>query len=305
MATPKELQDAWEAVDKALNHVLDEFVPEGSRRTIRRQQKLSANRKLISDHLAALGTAAPRDGGTLVETKAQAGSSNIQSFFEAIGEGVRAAQENLDHQSIDYIRKRPAFAPETMFRLPKVSANLRLGLRQTSQSGIDFFVFEKSETTSEFVEQEISFEVTAAHPPPDLLEATAELPIGQIIATNAADRKEAHDRLGANTKLSVAGSNEAANAAKEMHKKEAFRRVLVFRGPEKFVLLSIPSEAERQQLAADVAATILAVPVAAGSQDTALLIKRNRSDPRTSLLFEILATVADRQASLLAQLDRI
>ena len=244
-------------------------------------------------------------------------TNNIEAFFDAIGEGVRAAQVNLDLQSAAYMQNKHPFAPETMFRLPRVSANLRLGMRFEKRKGFDFFVFENTEEKTQFSEQEISFEIAAVHPPPDALAATAELPLGRVIASSIEDRARAHERLKSERTRQVriakkaeqeGGADERARrfvaGANALSKQADFRRVLVLHGNDKLVLVKVPEASERTPEKPDIGVIILSLPMESNSESPVEATAITRTDVRSRTLFEALAQVADLQASLLTSLGR-
>lgn len=317
MVTQKRLQKAWNNVKTDLDVAVrnTDTAPQK-----KRKKNLQRDRDLIDAYLKGLDGDKP---GTAVTTKDRAaaetdeGAFSIQEFFKIIGEGARAAQESLDHQSETYIRNRPSFAPETMFRLPKVSANLRLGMKQTKSKEIDFFVFARSGEDSQTIEQEISFEVVAAPPPPDALEMSADLPLGQIVASSVVDRETAITRLKSErarqkritkkegvSPTAVTAAEEYVVAAGKMLERDRFRHVLVLQGAGKYVLVFIPPEPERDPQRPDVDVRILTLPKEAGSVTPVETIHLPRTDARMRPLLEVLATPADRQAEILSQLNR-
>jgi len=304
MPTESERRQAWDQLNRELDGLI-EAQPPGLRPTF--HARLREPREILEASL--FGPA----GADVDETGAPAFAprSNIQEFFQAIGEGVRAAQQNLDDQSATYMHNRPAFAPETVFRVPKVSANLRLGLTSVGTRGFNFIVINKSEETRE-VEQEISFEVVAAPPPPDALEAIADLPLGQIVASNPIDRNAARDRLAEEAErqkqivVDTNGENQAASDFAVISDKlldgDTFRRVLVHRSGGRYVLVFIP--AERDPARPEVGIAILALPEVADANAEVVAKEYTKADTRSRALLEVLIALGDRQAELLANLDR-
>ena len=228
-------------------------------------------------------------------------ATSIDSFFSAVGSGVREAQTKLDLQSFEYMRNRPAFAPETMFRMPKVSANLKLGMTYSKESGFNFLVIKKSSETSQTIEQEISFDIVSAPPPPNTMEGFAQLPIDPVLITNAVERDLVKQRLTAEKSVAGQAGTEAGKVIGEMLKKDAFRRVLVFRDHERWTLMLISPPAERVPNKPNESAAFLLLPYEKGADSPKALPFNHRMAHFYSLLFPI----ADKQNEFLTDLDRI
>jgi len=304
MPDESERRDAWERLNRELDALIN-AQPQGLRAEFR--ARLAEPREVLEASLfGPSGAEVDETGAPAFEPR-----SNIQEFFQAIGEGVRAAQQNLDDQSAAYIRNRPAFAPETVFRVPKVSANLRLGLTKVGTRGFNFIVINKAEETQE-VEQEISFEVVAAPPPPDALEAIADLPLGQIIASNPIDRNAARERLAQEAErqkqivVDSGGQNQDASdfavVADKILDGDAFRRVLVHRSGGRYVLVFVP--ADRDPTRPEVGVAILALPEFADAEAAVVAKEYAKAETRSRALLEVLIALADRQAELLTNLER-
>lgn len=162
--------------------------------------------------------------------------ATIDEFFTAVGRGMTNAQRKLDLESYDYItRGRPDFAPETMFRLPKATANLKLQLNSVTEQGIDFLVFERSNTTSQTIEQEISFEIVSVMPPPEAIADLSNLPLGQIVVTNADQRARVKAKL-----KDVALDLPATDPLQVLASDDGFRRTLLFQSDELDVVIYLP-----------------------------------------------------------------
>lgn len=99
----------------------------------------------------------------------------ISSFFEAVGTGIVVAQRQLDDQSYKYNEGKPLVdsdpqreKPEmpTLFRIPRVSAEIQFNIRSASESGFNILIAQSKEEQEQSVQQKVSFEVVAAPPPP-------------------------------------------------------------------------------------------------------------------------------------------
>jgi hypothetical protein len=294
------------AMDKDLEKAL-EWITTYAERGVREQNQTQKDN--VRDSLDLVRA---RLSGDRPETDQR---SSIQGFFQAIGDGLKAAQESLDAQSLHYIHNRPAFAPETMFRVPKVSANLKLGMTKSSERGFDFIIIDKSEE-SQVVEQEISFDIVAAPPPPDALQAIQDLPLGQVIASNPVDRDLAESRLknelrkqkkivsdGTESNARIDLASRFAAVAGKMVVEDRFRHVLVHRNGQGLILIYVPPGSE-----IDPDTTFefgfLFMPVEETPDIEVDASGLARTDRRNRLLMEILVTIADRQAELLERLGR-
>lgn len=96
----------------------------------------------------------------------------ISDFLSTIGQSVVASQEALDEQSIRYLQSisdRP-FIPPTLFRIPKISAELKVGLTKGHTRELSIFIASSKEELRQMNEQTINFEIAAVPPTPELLE---------------------------------------------------------------------------------------------------------------------------------------
>ena len=259
------------------------------------KQKAKNNLELIRKQLeSGVTTEAAKPG--LDEPQA----TSIEGFFSAVGTGVREAQESLDLQSVQYIRNRPSFAPETMFRVPKVSANLKLGMTYSEETGINFLVIKRGSETSRTMEQEISFDIVSAPLPPDSLEGFAELPIDPILITNVIEREQVKRRLDQEKKGKTHTGTDAGKVIDDMLLKDAFRRVLVIRGDKNWTLLLVDPPEKRTPPPSS-SASILVLPVDPKDGVPKSLIANQRMNHFYTLLFPIV----DTQNQLLTDLGRI
>ena len=259
-------------------------------------QKAKDNLEKIKTQLE---TGSSSESAELSSEESQA--TSIEGFFNAVGSGVRDAQETLDLQSFEYMRNRPAFAPETMFRMPKVSANLKLGMTYSEKKGFNFLVIKRGSETSQTMEQEISFDIVSAPPPPNTMEGFAELPIDPVLITNTVERDLVKQRLTAEKSVAGQAGTEAGKVISEMLKKDAFRRVLIFRDHERWTLMLISPPAERVPNKPNESTAFLLLPYEKGADSPKALPFNRRMAHFYSLLFPI----ADKQDELLTDLGRI
>jgi hypothetical protein len=88
---------------------------------------------------------------------------DFADFFQRVGEGLVKAQQNMDSQSLDYLKSvvgQPNLLP-SMFRIPKVSADLKFAL-DTEKSNTVGFIFYKDETSEQtHNQQSIQFDIVS------------------------------------------------------------------------------------------------------------------------------------------------
>lgn len=188
--------------------------------------------------------AKPRDSRKAEEDEVS--GKTIEEFFTAVGAGARQAQAQLDVESHRYINERPAFAPETMFRIPKVSANLKLGMETTKEGAINFLIFKRGTTEKEYLEQEIAFDIVTAMPPPDAMGNLADLPLGRTIASSQEVREEAKKRLTSEQnkqRNKDDAGQKLVEIIKRISKQAEFRRTVLFKSPAQDVFLHVPKAA--------------------------------------------------------------
>lgn len=107
---------------------------------------------------------------------------SIGSFIEQFGEGVVNAQEELDKKSKAYLSKLQSrdeinVALPSLYRIPKASAELSFSMEYEKERGFNLFVYGKKDTRTERQQQKISFDIVAAPPPAELMDA---LSLGEI-----------------------------------------------------------------------------------------------------------------------------
>lgn len=296
MATSKsdqtvDVQKAIKDLSSNLNSLTVQTT--AAKRGLRRAKE---NLKIVSDYLSTAKAKTTKPGSDEPQ------ATSIEGFFNAVGTGVREAQESLDLQSVEYMRNRPSFAPETIFRVPKASAKLKLGMTYSEKEGINFLVVERGSETSRTMEQEISFDIVSAPAPPDSLEGFAKLPIGPILITSAIERELVLKRLLEEKKVTT-HSGDAGQVIASMLLKDAFRRVLVIRGEESWTLMLVKPPEERlpPPSSPNLSASFLVLPFEQGDGGTKSLIPNQRMKHFYTLLFPIV----DKQSRMLMDLERI
>ena len=91
---------------------------------------------------------------------------SLTRFFEGIGTAVGRAQTLLDRRSLDFSRGRQSRGlPPAFFQIPKVEAELRFAIVDSSEEGFGVFAHPEDED-SETNEQTVRFEIAAVPPTP-------------------------------------------------------------------------------------------------------------------------------------------
>lgn len=97
--------------------------------------------------------------------------TTFSDFLADIGNSVVRSQEQLDQRSVEYlssIQDRP-YIPPTLFRIPKISASLKVGLEKKSSDKLNVLLYTRKSEQSELNQQSLDFEISAVPPSPELL----------------------------------------------------------------------------------------------------------------------------------------
>lgn len=250
---------------------------------------------------------------TLPEARARA----ISDFFTTVGEGARSAQQQLDDQTAIYLQGRPDFSPETTFRIPKVTANLKLAMTEIDSKRVGFIISRKTEESQSLLEQEISFDIVATPPPPEALPGLATLPLGPVIATSNADRMAALETLkqadpGNDPHFATARQIIVAKDSNQEFS-ESYRHTLVLASEDAFVFVYVlPGDRRNSKLLEERGAVVMVPRKAGGALEATsfggveLYGNEDQKKPVKFMRYPLyaLAPLADRQAELLTQLGR-
>jgi len=101
---------------------------------------------------------------------------SLSGFFASVGEGLIGAQRALDQQSEQYVRSLGdrATALPSVFRVPKVSAELQFAIEIIDEKRIDIIFAAKESSQRRAMQQKIAFDIVAMPPPVELLDGTAD-----------------------------------------------------------------------------------------------------------------------------------
>ncbi|WP_193210706.1 hypothetical protein [Luteolibacter marinus] len=156
--------------------------------------------------------------------------SGIDSFFQAVGQGVVDAQRGLDEQTLDYLADNPVVP--TTFRIPKTTAEIHFSAKQRTSGSLLARVFSRTEEQEQMTRHSVQFEVVAVPPPPELLQELNTWLAGFVV-TNLAIRRLVRDGL----------VRFASDATPDSKKERAdrlvtlFNRTIVLQGGGSFGLL--------------------------------------------------------------------
>ena len=155
---------------------------------------------------------------------------SIGSFIEQFGEGVVNAQEELDRRSKTYLSKlqnadEATAALPSLYRIPKATAELSFSMEYEKERGFNLFVFGKKDARTERQQQKISFDIVAAPPPVELLEALSVAEMDAAWVLNILEREQILESISQN----LASETDAVKIGNIKALKNNFDRTLAFR----------------------------------------------------------------------------
>lgn len=100
----------------------------------------------------------------------------LETFFDQVGQGMLAAQRQLDLAAADYNRWAAARggAQPSAFRIPKASAEFQFGTQTTDEGGFNLLILSDKHSTQNTITHKVSFDVVSVPPPPEVLQALAQ-----------------------------------------------------------------------------------------------------------------------------------
>lgn len=186
-----------------------------------------------------------------LERRVPGAEMSIDDFFREIGDGMVAAQQSLDRRSREYLEAGPEHAIPSVYRIPKVQAELSFALESTAKSGFNVLLFGSSKQEQERQQQKISFEIVAAPPPPEVAAQVAGASIGTVVVTNVYQRERLRAGLAAYAAEHPADHLVALTRAigrKAELFVQHFERVLVLPGATAALLLVLPTPEDDAKL---------------------------------------------------------
>lgn len=115
----------------------------------------------------------------LLELIPDSATSELGDFFTNVGQSIVAAQSQLDLASKEYNLQLQdsddhELVPPTTFRLPKASASFKFAMSSASSRGFNVFLASARDVQKRAAEQEVSFDIVAAPPSPEVMAKWAE-----------------------------------------------------------------------------------------------------------------------------------
>jgi len=93
-------------------------------------------------------------------------SNKLEELFTNVSTSLIDAQKALNKSSLLYAAELDPRLPQTLYGIPNVKAEMRVGFSKVEGRGINLFLFTSSSQKQEFAESTVSFEVVGTPPPP-------------------------------------------------------------------------------------------------------------------------------------------
>jgi hypothetical protein len=107
---------------------------------------------------------------TLNPTGGASDRPNLDDFLLNVGSSLIKAQQSLNQQSKQYSEAAAVdfkgLVPPTQFLIPSVKGEMTIGINEVTAKTLNLVFIKDSETKSNFVTSKISFDLSAAPPPP-------------------------------------------------------------------------------------------------------------------------------------------
>lgn len=140
--------------------------------------------------------------------------AELEEFFVQVGRSLVSAQQQLDQRSQEYMAQLtqggadPSMA--TLYRIPKVSAELKFGLEKVSKKGINLLIHRQGTQSSILNQQSVSFEIAAIPAPPGALAAVRQRAPQMQLLLDPEARRQILEALAAATAPSQAEEEDLA-----------------------------------------------------------------------------------------------
>ena len=92
--------------------------------------------------------------------------SQLKELFANVSTSLIDAQKSLNESSLKYTSQLDPRLPPTLYGIPNVKAEMRVGFNEIDGKGINLFFFTKTHQKQQFAESVVSFEVVGTPPPP-------------------------------------------------------------------------------------------------------------------------------------------
>jgi hypothetical protein len=135
----------------------------------------------------------------------------LDDFLGKVGKSLVAAQTDLNERSRTYsqnvLTQFKGLFPPAQFLIPHVKAEMTVGVNEVSEHTVNLIFIKDSETKSNFVESKISFDLSAAPPPPG---ATIDLNTFAVLQGKLGFLAEVEKLDGVSTAINLANTKHFA-----------------------------------------------------------------------------------------------
>jgi hypothetical protein len=121
--------------------------------------------KTAADKVRELISLEAEEPTSLEPAKAEQ-ASELRTLFSNVSNSLINAQKELNKSSLEYVGSLDPRLPPTLYGIPNVKAEMRVGFNKIEGKGINLFLFTKSSQKQEFAESVVSFEIMGTAPPP-------------------------------------------------------------------------------------------------------------------------------------------
>lgn len=93
-------------------------------------------------------------------------SKELKDLLANVSDSLISAQKSLNESSLQYASELDPRLPQTIYGIPSVKAEMRVGFSEIKSRGINLFLFTRKEQRDQYAESTVSFEVVGTPPPP-------------------------------------------------------------------------------------------------------------------------------------------
>jgi hypothetical protein len=283
--------------------------------------KFSAASDSFAKQLSGVGMGTPTPGtGRPMETADSPDlRTSFSSFIQSVGTSLSKAQDSLDSQARESFKASAgAGGPllPTLYRIPKLSAEVKFAFDKTTEKGLNLLFFSKKDQASEAHQQSIAFDIVATPPPPELLERLKrDIPTLQLVLAPSV-REEVLDAIQRFRQSQKEQGKTAATALEELELNFLPKSNSADSTKDRLVIIEVPDPTTRRYLvfaagkssspdrAHEVGAwhVELKDPEKPGIQAVLRYSSEGESGENQGFLREFILGVGDRQAKFLAGL---
>ncbi|MCP4693737.1 MAG: hypothetical protein GY859_37230, partial [Desulfobacterales bacterium] len=110
----------------------------------------------------------------------------IDAFFKNVGEGLVQAQKSMDSRTVEYLATDPAIP--SVFRIPKVNAELSFSLKQGTSGGFLAQLLSGGEDEKTMAHK-VNFDIVSVPPPPEVVQQLGVSWLGSFVVTDLITRR--------------------------------------------------------------------------------------------------------------------